>query len=120
VIVPADALPLGEMGCVAVGGYSIGRGLMPEPDLEFLAARGWDMSQPVDICHMDCAEPGYRKAVTGTGGKEWEIILCVADALVLETNATDGDVIDYDGALTPDDSRAGEWPWQLAQAAVAS
>jgi hypothetical protein len=90
---------------------------MPQQDTEFLASRGWNMSQPVDMCHMDCADPGYRKAVTGTDGREWEIILCVADALVLEAGEEDGD---YTGALTPADSRAGEWPWQLAQAAVAS
>lgn len=91
---------------------------MPEPDLEFLAGRGWDVRQPVDICHMDCAEPGYRKSVSGTGGQEWEIVLCPADALVLEAGAEDGD---YAGALTPADSRAGEWPWRLVpKTAVAS
>lgn len=91
---------------------------MPEPDL---AARGWDLSSSPDYCWLDHAElvPGYRKVIDD-GHRRWEIILCVPDALVLECNAEDNGDIDYTGALTPADSRAGEWPWQPVQVAAAS
>ena len=78
-----------------------------EPDRAFLASRGWDLSAPVDTCYLDCAEPGYVKTAE-IGGRRQEIILCLADAMVLEEGAWEGD---YSGALTPADSRAGEWPW---------
>jgi hypothetical protein len=85
-----------------------------QPDTEFLVSRGWDMTKPVDICHLDCPAPGYRKIIIDQAGHEWEIILCLEDALVLEEGAWEGD---YDGALTPAYSRAAEWPWRaLAEA----
>lgn len=80
-----------------------------DADTEFLAARGWDMSAPVDTCHLDCPDPGYLKIVNGM-----EIILCPADALVLEAGAWHGD---YSGAETPADSMAAEWPWMALQEA---
>jgi hypothetical protein len=80
---------------------------MAEPDIAFLTSRGWEMAAPVDICSLDCAEPGYRKVIDD-GHRRWEIILCPADAMVLEAGALRGD---YAGALTPADSLAGEWPW---------
>ena len=76
---------------------------MPEPDREFLTSRGWAMDEPADTCWLDCDEPGYRKVMNGR-----EIILCLADALVLERGARDGD---YEGALTPEDSLAAAWPF---------
>ncbi len=79
------------------------------PDLEFLARRGWDMSASVDICHLDCSEPGYLKVAGGL-----EIILCPDDAMVLEAGAWNGS---YCGAETPADSMAGEWPWMALQEA---
>lgn len=82
---------------------------MPEPDTEFLASRGWDMSAPVDTCHLDCPAPGYLKVVG-----EREIILCPDDAMVLEQGAWHGD---YTGAVTPADSMASEWPWMALQEA---
>jgi hypothetical protein len=78
-------------------------------DTEFLAARGWDMSAPVDLCYLDCPAPGHLKVVAGT-----EIILCPAHAMVLEAGAWHGD---YTGAETPAGSMAGEWPWMPAQVA---
>jgi hypothetical protein len=80
-----------------------------DPDFAFLAARGWDMSAPVDTCHLDCPAPGYLKV---TGGME--IILCPDDAMVLEAGAWHGD---YSGAVTPADSMAEVWPWMPAQVA---
>jgi hypothetical protein len=79
------------------------------PDLEFLARQGWDMSAPVDICHLDCSAPGYLKVVG-----DREIILCPDDAMVLEDGAWHGS---YSGAETPADSWAGEWPWMALQEA---
>lgn len=81
---------------------------MREPDFEFLTSRGWDMSAPVDTCHLDCSAPGYLKVMDGM-----EIILCPADATVLEVGAFLGD---YSGAPTPADSMAEVWPWMPAQA----
>jgi len=78
-----------------------------EPDLEFLAGRGWELTAPVDICHLDHDEPGYRKVIE-RGGCRYEIILCLPDAMVLEQGSYRGD---YDGAETPADSRAAEWPF---------
>jgi hypothetical protein len=90
---------------------------MTPSERAFLESRGWQMSQPVDICSLDHSEsePGYLKVVT-TGGEQWEIILCAADALVLEEGAWEGD---YTGAPTPPDSRAADWPWMpVVQAAA--
>jgi|GEM_PF-2690780 len=83
---------------------------MPSENIRgWLAGRGWDMSAPVDVCHLDCARPGYRKVV----GRR-EIILCAEDAAVLERGAWHGV---YLGAPLPGDSKAGEWPWiELAEA----
>lgn len=88
-----------------------GKRAMSGPDVEFLASRGWDMSQPADVCYLDHSEfvPGYRKVAAGR-----EIVLCPEDALMLEAGERDGD---YAGALTPADSRAGEWPWTELSAA---
>jgi hypothetical protein len=79
-------------------------------DFAYLTRRGWDMSQPADVCMLDHSDfvPGYRKVLTGADGVRREIVLCPEDAMVLEAGAADGD---YAGALTPEDSRAGEWPW---------
>jgi hypothetical protein len=86
---------------------------MSRPDFAFLAGRGWDMTGAADVCSLDCSDPGYRKVIDD-GHRRWEIILCPADAMVLEAGEADGD---YTGALTPADSRAGEWPWMELSAA---
>jgi hypothetical protein len=85
---------------------------MAQAETEFLVRRGWDMSRPADVCHLDHSEnvPGYRKVITGGDGHRREIILCPEDARALEAAAFDGD---YDGAETPADSRAAEWPWMV-------
>lgn len=83
------------------------------PDFAFLASRGWDMTQVADVCHLDCSDPGYRKVIDN-GRRQLEIILCPGDAMVLEAGVADGD---YAAALTPADSRAGEWPWTELSAA---
>lgn len=81
--------------------------------VKYLTFCGWDMSAPVDTCWLDHDEPGYLKTAV-IGGKRCEIILCPADAVVLEAGVCEGD---YTGALTPDDSRATEFPWvELAAA----
>jgi hypothetical protein len=97
---------------LAAGAFR-GERAMSRPDIEFLASRGWDMTQVADMCSLDCSDAGYRKVVDD-GSRRLEIILCPADAMVLEARAQDGD---YAGALTPDDSRAGSWPWMELSAA---
>lgn len=86
---------------------------MPEDVTAFLTSRGWDMSAPVDTCWLDHDEPGYLKTAV-VGGKRCEIILCPADAAVLEDGAFEGD---YAGAPTPADSLATEFPWLVLAAA---
>ena len=78
-----------------------------------LIARGWTPPRDhLDICYLDCAEPGFTKVVRGS-----EICLCVDDAMVLE-NGSWGE--DYAGAPLPPASRATRWPWRPLEQAVAS
>jgi hypothetical protein len=81
--------------------------MTPDP-VTWLADRGWDMSGVADKCWLDCPEPGYRKEFAVRGGGRTEIILCIADAVVLEEGVCEGD---YIGASVPDDSRATSWPF---------
>jgi hypothetical protein len=81
---------------------------MPPDPREYLARLGWDMSHPADPCWLDCAKPGYRKEIVLRGGRRREIILCVDDALALESGAFEGD---YTGAAVPSDSWAIRWPF---------
>jgi hypothetical protein len=74
-----------------------------------LSSRGWDLSQPFDLCWLDCADQGYRKVWQGL-----EISLCPRHAAVLESGQYAGD---YRGAPLPDDSLVPDWPWMEPLAA---
>lgn len=74
-----------------------------------LSSRGWELSQPFDLCWLDCTGPGYRKVWQGL-----EICLCLRHAEVLERGEYAGD---YRGATLPEDSLARCWPWMEPQAA---
>jgi hypothetical protein len=83
-----------------------------EEDAQWREQFGWS-AEPVDVCWLDCEEPGYSKT--------WHrsmIVLCMEHARVLEAgkltypghggrwSAT------YRGALLPPASMATAWPWQ--------
>jgi hypothetical protein len=68
-----------------------------------LAVLGW-RREPGDLCHLECAEPGYLKEVAGRS-----ICLCAAHARVLEAGAYEGD---YSGSPLPAFTMVTEWPWE--------
>jgi hypothetical protein len=87
---------------------------MNDMDARWLAAHDWS-AEPVDVCWLDCDQPGYLKTWRSRSGprKHWrnyEIVLCVPHAKVLEAGAYDGS---YIGAPPPPDSAAVSWPWQV-------
>lgn len=82
--------------------------------LAWLAERGWDTSQPYDICWLDCPLAGYYRSWVRPGGATWEICLCPEHAVLLEAGVYDGD---YWGAPLPPLSWATGWPWVAVQAA---
>jgi hypothetical protein len=83
--------------------------MTPEQALVFLRTRGWELQAVFDVCWLDHSDPGYRKTLIDVNAVEWEIVLCLPDALVLEQGVWEGD---YAGAPTPEDSDAAGWPWR--------
>lgn len=73
-------------------------------DNPWLRDNGWSMTEPFDICWLDCDQPGYLLV---SGSKS--ICLCQAHAIVLQIGCWHGD---YAGAPLPPESRATAWPWQ--------
>jgi hypothetical protein len=76
--------------------------------LSDLATFGWRPAA-VDICWLDCNQPGYLKQHVERDGSERVIVLCISHLSILEAGVF---MEDYSGAPLPRDSRAGSWPWR--------